>query len=64
MSAKKIAANRSIAISTETLLILALLFVSLNNNNNSDNIVFAQRPFGISNFGENRNYTFDAIFSV
>jgi hypothetical protein len=68
MSAKKIAANRSKAVSVVTLLILALLFVSLNNNSSNisgdTNTAFATQPFGISNFGENRNYTFGAISSV
>jgi hypothetical protein len=61
MSTSKIVVNRPKALITATLLILAIVFVSLNNSN-SNSIAFAQRPFGP--FGENRFYTFGAISSV
>jgi hypothetical protein len=62
MSTKSIAANRLVAVITAAMLILAIVFVSLNNNSGST--VFAQRPFRFNPFGENRFYTFGAISSV
>ena len=61
MSPKKIAVDRSKAVSISTLLILGIVFVSLNNNSS---IAFAKRHFGMHNYGENRNYLFGAISSV
>jgi hypothetical protein len=48
------------------LLILVIVFISLNNISSSSNksIAFAQQPFRFNPFGENRNYTFGAISSV
>jgi hypothetical protein len=60
MSTKKIAANRILAVITSTLLILAIVFVSLSNR--SDSVAIAQRPFGP--YGENRLYTFGTISSI
>ena len=62
----KIMANRPIVVITAAMLILAIVFISLNNiSSSSDNgTALAQRPFRFSPFRENINYTFGAISSV
>lgn len=62
MSTDKIAANRLTVVTTATLLILSIAFVSLNITSNSN--AFAQGNFRFGPFGENRIYTFGAISSV
>lgn len=62
MSTDKIAANRLTVVTTATLLILSIAFVSLNITSNSN--AFAQGNSRFGPFGENRIYTFGAISSV
>ena len=64
----KTMANRLIAVIIAEMLIVAIVFVSLDNNSSnisgSSSTVLAQRPFRFNPFGEARNYTFGAISSV
>ena len=58
-------ANRPIVVITSAMLILAIVFISLNNISSGGNgTALAQRPFRFSPFRENINYTFGAISSV
>jgi hypothetical protein len=59
----KIMANRPIAVILAAMLIVAILFISLNNISGSSTAL-AQQPFRFSPFREDRNYTFGAISSV
>jgi hypothetical protein len=62
----KIMANRPIAVITAAMLILVIVFISLNNISSSsgNGTALAQQPFRFSPFRENINYTFGAISSV
>jgi hypothetical protein len=65
MSTKTVA-NRPIAVIIAAVLIIAIVFVSLDNNSSSisGSTALAQQPFRFNPFGEDRNYTFGAISSV
>ena len=62
----KIMANRPIVVITAAMLILAIVFISLNNISSSsgNGTALAQQPFRFNPFRENINYTFGAISSV
>ncbi len=64
----KTMANRPTAVMISALLIITIVFISLDNNgtniSGSNNTALAQRPFRFSPFEEGRNYTFGAISSV
>ena len=58
-------ANRPIVVITSAMLILAIVFISLNNISSGGNgTALAQQPFRFNPFRENINYTFGAISSV
>jgi len=64
----KTMANRPIAVIIAAMLVIAIVFVSLNNNSSNissnSNTAFAQPHFRFNPFRETGNYTFGAISSV